>query len=1054
MPKKAVIIGAGPAGLTAAYELLTRTDIIPTILEKTGDIGGISKTVNYKGNRIDIGGHRFFSKSDRVMDWWLNILPMERDNECDLTIMYHGESKIVGSGPNSSQQSESEQSDKVMLVRNRLSRIYFLRKFFAYPIQLSVDTLRKLGASTTLEVLFSYTLARMFPRKPEKSLEDFFINRFGNRLYHLFFKDYTEKVWGVSCTEISAEWGAQRIKGISVAKAIAHAARLLKPGKRQMAVGDIAQKDTETSLIEKFLYPKFGPGQLWEDVARQVREMGGTILLNHEVKGVILKDKEVVEIEAFDKVIGETLRMEGEYFFSTMPVQELIAGMGESVPQNVRKVAEGLQYRDFVTVGILLKKLSISNKSLSGGRQKILPDTWIYIQEKDVKVGRLQIFNNWSPYMVKDPDTIWIGMEYFTNRTEVFWKKEDDDIRRQAIVELEKMGLANEEDVLDSTVLRMEKTYPAYFGTYERFSEVREFLDEITNLFPVGRNGMHKYNNSDHSMLTSMVAVDNIAAGITDKSNLWAINTEQEYHEEKVNAFEQKAPSKPADTDFRGFLLEDGWNYTFLWIAGIAIVLQFIIFKYFYPQAGFINGDSFNYLETAYHNLAINTYPVGYSNFLRLFSVFTYSDTALVACQYLLLEFAGLFLIFTLFYFYKPRKWVKVISFIFISFNPVWLYLANYVSSDALFVSLSIVWFTVLLWLLERSGAKLILLQVGLLFFLFTIRYNALYYPVVAAIALLLTRNRWYFKITGILGSFLVIGFFIWHTSNLYQRETGVRIFSPFSGWQLANNAMYAYRFVDIAARKEAPARFKTLDDDVRHYFDTTRDLRKNPQEAFLANTFYMWDPRSPLQLYMTHRGKGVPLQARSVKTWASVAPLYEEYGKWLIKSYPREFAAYYLWPNFLKYYAPNVEFLNTYNMGRDTVARMGRIWFRYADNKVRTRTKDLKVRALDFYPILSGALNIVFLFAYLSFLFLNGFKMNRGISKALGLTGCLWMINFCFSVFASPVALRFQLFPVTVSFVFSLFLLEFVMRSAFAPKVTPNKASGTIPFSKPPTLA
>jgi len=523
MGKTAIIIGAGPAGLTAAYELLERTDITPIILEKSGDIGGISKTVNYKGNRIDIGGHRFFSKSDRVMQWWLHFFPLQTIEEQELTLKYRGQTMSI--------KTESGQrtgdTDKVMLVRRRLSRIYFLKKFFYYPLQLSFDTLWKLGIVRTLGIVISYLQSRLFPLRPEKSLEDFFINRFGRKLYRLFFKDYTEKVWGVPCTEISAEWGAQRIKGISIGKAIAHAVKSLK---HKTDSEDIHQKDQETSMIGQFLYPKFGPGQLWEEVARQVEARGGRIILNQDVRFIEAEGCNVVALESMDSISGSTSRWEGNYFFSTMPVQELIAGMNGTVPANVKQVAAGLQYRDFITVGVLLTRLHNPEKATTDSN--ILPDTWIYIQERDVKIGRLQIFNNWSPYMVRDPDTVWVGMEYFCNKDEAFWQLPDSKIRAMAIEELKKMGLARVDDVLDATVLRMEKTYPAYFGTYDRFDEVRQFTDQFTNLYLIGRNGMHKYNNSDHSMLTAMVAVDNVCAGIAQKENIWAINTENEYHEE------------------------------------------------------------------------------------------------------------------------------------------------------------------------------------------------------------------------------------------------------------------------------------------------------------------------------------------------------------------------------------------------------------------------------------------------------------------------------------------------------------------------------------------
>jgi protoporphyrinogen oxidase len=266
--------------------------------------------------------------------------------------------------------------------------------------------------------------------------------------------------------------------------------------------------------------------------------------MQHDVKAINIQDNHVTSIEAIDQTTGASLTLTGDYFFSTMPVQELIAGMRDNVPDPVKEIAAGLQYRDFITVGVLLRKMPPPGTRIDADK-KILPDTWIYIQERDVKVGRLQIFNNWSPYMVKDPDTVWVGMEYFCNKTDEFWQLPDKDIQAIALAELEKMGLAQIEDVLDSTVLRMEKTYPAYFGTYSQFDQIRAFTDTFENLFLVGRNGMHKYNNSDHSMLTAMVAVDNICAGVTEKANIWSINTEQDYHEEKVTA---KTPPKAQET--------------------------------------------------------------------------------------------------------------------------------------------------------------------------------------------------------------------------------------------------------------------------------------------------------------------------------------------------------------------------------------------------------------------------------------------------------------------------------------------------------------------------
>jgi len=507
MPQQtAVIIGAGPAGLTAAYELLTRTAVRPVVLERSTYMGGISRTVRYKGNRMDIGGHRFFSKSDRVMNWWLAQMPIAKDDEAGHV-------------------------DLRMLLRSRKSRIYFLRQFFNYPIQLTADTLRKLGLRRTTRIGLSYIYSTLFPIQPVQNLEQFFINRFGRELYLTFFKDYTEKVWGVPCDRISAEWGAQRIKGLSIRKAIAHFVRqAVKSGD-----SDLAQKRTETSLIEQFLYPKFGPGQMWEEVARKIVAGGGEIITGIEANGVETQGMgtqagRVVSVTGVDAE-NNARRFTGDYFFSTTSVQELVRAMGDAIPSNMREISEGLQYRDFITVGLLLKKLKISEP---GDRlHQLISDTWIYIQEPDVLVGRLQLFNNWSPYLVADPKNVWLGAEYFCYEGDDLWRKSDDEMAQLAAEELDKIGILDKADLLDCTVARMPKTYPAYFGTYARFSELRECLDRFENLFLIGRNGMHKYNNQDHSMLTAMTAVDNIAAGITGKSNLWAVNTEEEYHETK-----------------------------------------------------------------------------------------------------------------------------------------------------------------------------------------------------------------------------------------------------------------------------------------------------------------------------------------------------------------------------------------------------------------------------------------------------------------------------------------------------------------------------------------
>ena len=524
----AVIIGAGPAGLTAALELLRRTGIKPLVLEKSQYLGGICRTINYKGNRIDIGGHRFFSKSDRVMDWWTSILPLEHTGETAHRLAYQGRERVLS--VNGHRSSDAGADDLVMLVRQRKSRILYLRKFFDYPLSLNLTTLRQLGLIRTIRAGISYMVSAAHPVRPERTLEDFLINRFGRYLYLTFFKSYTEKVWGVPCDQISAEWGAQRIKGVSLRKALAHGLKKLTGSKSD----DVRQKDSETSLIEKFLYPKLGPGQLWEEVARRVCADGGEILTGWTVCRIHTSGDRVTGVTARNDD-GRLRHFPATYVFSTMPVRELIESFDTPVPERIAEVSEGLVYRDFLTVGLLLNRFKMGENAADS-----FSDNWIYVQEPDVLAGRMQIFNNWSPYMVSDPKKVWIGLEYFCNDTDDLWRMSDEKMIELAMSEAEKIGVAARSDVLDATVIRMEKAYPAYFGTYDRFPAIREFVDRFDNLFLVGRNGMHKYNNQDHSMLTAMTAVDNIVEGRVDKENIWSVNTEMEYHESR-----SETPEKP-----------------------------------------------------------------------------------------------------------------------------------------------------------------------------------------------------------------------------------------------------------------------------------------------------------------------------------------------------------------------------------------------------------------------------------------------------------------------------------------------------------------------------
>lgn len=512
-----IIIGAGPAGLTAGYELLKSGLPYKIIIIDEGNaVGGIARTINYKGNRMDIGGHRFFSKNDKVMQWWQNIMPIQGTPAYDDLLLHHNKHYFVD-GP------DPEICDNTLLLRDRISRIYYSGKFYEYPVSLKLDTIMNLGLQTTVMAISSYLKSCLF-KSTENNLEDFYINRFGRSLYKIFFESYTEKLWGRHPRTISADWGAQRVKGLSIKAIITDAIvrGLIHSNNRKVV---------ETSLITRFLYPKYGPGQLWEKVSEEIKTMGGQIYNNSRVTKINIQNDKINSISYLNKGVNKTIS--GDIYISSMPLKDLVNALDDTViTTDIHNIANGLPYRDFVTIGLLVNKLLIENETHITTINSIIPDNWIYVQDPGIKLGRIQIFNNWSPYMVKDiNNTVWLGLEYFCTEGDGFWNMTEQECAQFAADELVRIGIINKSDILDYHRERVKKAYPAYFDTYDKMTVLIDSLNNFKNLYCIGRNGQHRYNNMDHSMITAFEAVNCIVNNLEDKSSIWNVNTEKKYHE-------------------------------------------------------------------------------------------------------------------------------------------------------------------------------------------------------------------------------------------------------------------------------------------------------------------------------------------------------------------------------------------------------------------------------------------------------------------------------------------------------------------------------------------
>lgn len=511
--KRVIILGAGPAGLTAGYELLKRSrdnyDVL--ILEQLDKVGGIARSEYLDNNIIDIGGHRFYSKDKKVISWWNSFIPRAGKPAAD-DIIRNCLPAFKRSEP------DPEIEDDVMLLRKRVSRIFNESKFYSYPFELDGETKKNLGFKEYSKALSSLASSKM-NKNPEQNLEDYYINQFGKYVYEKFFENYTEKLWGKHPAEIYYDWGQQRVKGLELSL--------------------IGKNDEESFLDNYYWYPKYGPGQLWSKVEREFINLGGKIIKECTVTGLTASKGSVSSVSCRIKDNKKEETLYGDIIISSLPLKELITNIsGTDVPDDIKNIANGLAYRDMQVVGLLVNKLNFSSGlGRSRGGFDLIDDSWIYIQDPSVKLGRIQIYNNRSPYMTEDfRNSVWLGLEYFCQEGDNYWSMTDEEMEDYAAQELVSIGFINYNDIIKSKRIKIKKAYPVYFGTYSKIERLTDYLNNFENLYCIGRNGQHCYRNMDHVMETAFETVDNILLDKKSKANIWSVHTNNYSYFEDIDS--------------------------------------------------------------------------------------------------------------------------------------------------------------------------------------------------------------------------------------------------------------------------------------------------------------------------------------------------------------------------------------------------------------------------------------------------------------------------------------------------------------------------------------